>query len=162
MERKLVTWTKLAAHVTHIVIEGHHIWVESISFWGYRWMVMLLWLDCVRGYPSVSLPPLSSPLLPYSPLVHMYFLHTSVPSPGTHSKADDFRIQSPMTFQLTHQMSSTSRLLFRSYLSCIRWASDTLGQVHMTLWHPPLSRGYLCMGGLVLGGLVLYFSVYHL
>jgi hypothetical protein len=61
-----------------------------------------------------------------------------------------------MTFQKsTHRMSSTSRILLRSYLSCIGWASDALGQVHMTLWHPTLSCGCLFMGGLVLGGLVL-------
>jgi hypothetical protein len=41
---------------------------------------------------------LTSPLRPYSPLVYMYFPHTSVPSPGTtlkgqqlsYSKSDDF------------------------------------------------------------------------
>jgi hypothetical protein len=61
---------------------------------------------------------LTSPILPRSPLVHMYVPHTSVPSPGTtlkgrrlsHSKADDFRIQSLTTFQKsTHQRSSTPR-----------------------------------------------------
>jgi hypothetical protein len=45
--------------------------------------------DAVRGYPSISLPPLSSPT--YSPPIHMYFPHTSVPSPGTIPKANDFR-----------------------------------------------------------------------
>jgi hypothetical protein len=33
---------------------------------------------------------LTSPLLSYSPPVHMYFPHTSVPSLGTTSKADNF------------------------------------------------------------------------
>jgi hypothetical protein len=61
-----------------------------------------------------------------------------------------------MTFWMsTHQKSSTSRSLLRSYLNNTGRASDTLGQVHVTLRHPPLSRGQLVMGGLVLGGLVL-------
>jgi hypothetical protein len=99
---------------------------------------------------------LTSPLLSYSPLVHMYFPHTFVPSPGTTPKADDFRIQSPMTFRMsTHRKSLTFRSFLCSYLNSIGWASDALGQVRVTLWHPPLSRGQLFMGGLVLGGLVL-------
>jgi hypothetical protein len=48
------------------------------------------------------------------------------------------------------------------YLRSTGRDSDALGQVRMTLWHPPPSCGYLFMGGLVLGGLVLQFSVYHL
>jgi hypothetical protein len=43
----------------------------------------------------------------------------------------------------------------RSYLNSIGQASDALGQVCVTLRHPPLSCGQLVMGGLVLGGLVL-------
>jgi hypothetical protein len=47
---------------------------------------------------GTSIRFLTSPLFPYSPLVHMYFPHTSVPSPGTtlkgrqllYSKSDDF------------------------------------------------------------------------
>jgi hypothetical protein len=75
---------------------------------------------------------------------------------GPHSKADDFHIQSPTTFQkLTHRMLSTAHVLLLSYLSRIGRASDTLGQVRMTLLHPLPSCGYLFMGGLVLGGLVL-------
>jgi hypothetical protein len=66
-------------------------------------------------------------------------------------KADNFCIQSPTTFQMsTHRKSSTFHLLFRSYLSSIRQALDTLGHVHVTLWHFPLSHGRLLMGGLVL------------
>jgi hypothetical protein len=116
----------------------------------------------IRGHPSISLPLLSyyPPHLPLSicilptPWYHL---------PGPHSKADDFPIQSPTTFQKsTHQMSSTSNLLFHLYLSRIRRVLDALGQVCVTLRHPPLSRGQLFMGGLVLGSLVLYFSVYHL
>jgi hypothetical protein len=49
----------------------------------------------------------------------------------------------------------TSRVLLLSYLSHIGRALDVLWQVCVTLWHPPPSRGYLLMGGLVLGGLVL-------
>jgi hypothetical protein len=105
---------------------------------------------------GTSIHSLTFPLLPYSPLVHMYFSHTFVPSLGTTPKADNFCIQSPTTFQMsTHQKSLTFRLLFRSYLSSIGQASDALGHVHMTLRHPPLSRGWLSMGGLVLGGLAL-------
>jgi hypothetical protein len=99
---------------------------------------------------------LTFPLLSYSPLVHMYFSHTFVPSPGTTPKANDFCIQSQTTFRmLTHQKSLTFCLLFCSYLSSIRQALDTLGHVHVTLRHPPLSHGRLLMRGLVLGGLVL-------
>jgi hypothetical protein len=99
---------------------------------------------------------LTFPLLSYSPLVHMYFSHTFVPSPGTTPKADNLCIQSPTTFQMsTHQKSLTFCLLFRSYLSSIRQALHALGHVHMTLRHPPLLCGWLLMGGLVLGGLVL-------
>jgi hypothetical protein len=48
---------------------------------------------------------LTSPILPYSPLVHMYFSHTSAPSPGTtlkdrqlsYSKSDNFpEVDSPI------------------------------------------------------------------
>jgi hypothetical protein len=49
----------------------------------------------------------------------------------------------------------TFRSFLRSYLNSIGRALDALGQVHVTLWHPPLSRGRLVMGGLVLGGSVL-------
>jgi hypothetical protein len=91
----------------------------------------------------------TSPLLSYSPLVHMYVPHTFVLSPGTTP-------QSLMPFQmLTPCTSSTFCILLRSYLSHIGQASDTLGQVRVTLWYPPLSHGYPSMGGLVLGGLVL-------
>jgi hypothetical protein len=88
---------------------------------------------------------LTSPLLTYSPLVHMYFPHTLVPSPGTTLKADNFHIQSPMTFCS----------FLHLHLNSIGRASDTLGHVHVTLRHPPPSHGWLLMGGLVLGGLVL-------
>jgi hypothetical protein len=99
---------------------------------------------------------LTSPLLPYPPLVYMYFPHTSVPSPGTTPKANDFHIQSPTTFQMsTHQKSLTFCSFLCSYLNSIGHASDTLGYVYVTLWHSPLSCGWLSMGGLVLGGLVL-------
>jgi hypothetical protein len=60
-----------------------------------------------------------------------------------------------------HQTSSTSRLPTRSYLSCMGPASDALGQVHMTLWHPPPSCGHPYMGGLELAGLVLHSFVYY-
>jgi hypothetical protein len=73
--------------------------------------------ESVREHLSVSLLPLSSPTLPLfictSP-IPLYHLQ------GPHSKANDFRIQSPMTFQKsTHQMSSTSRVPLHSYLSSI-------------------------------------------
>jgi hypothetical protein len=99
---------------------------------------------------------LTSPLLSCSPLVYMYIPHTFVSSPGTTPKADNFRIQSPMTFWMsTHRKSSTSRSFLCSYLNSIGCASDALRQVHVTLQHPPLSGGQLFMGGLVLEGLVL-------
>jgi hypothetical protein len=79
----------------------------------------------VRGHPSVSLPPLSSPTLPLficilpTPLYHLQ---------GPHPKADDLCIQSPTTFRRsTHQRSSTSRAFLRSYLNNIRRVLDTLG-----------------------------------
>jgi hypothetical protein len=54
----------------------------------------------VRGHPSISLLPLSSPTLPLSICIsHIPLYHLQ----GPHSKANDFCIQSPMTFQkLTH------------------------------------------------------------
>jgi hypothetical protein len=101
-------------------------------------------------YPFLSYYPphlsLSICILPI-PLHHLQ---------GPHSEANNFCTQSLMTFQKsTHQMSSTSHVLLCSYLSHIRRASDTLGQVCMALWHPPPSCGHPFMGGLVLGGLVL-------
>jgi hypothetical protein len=59
-------------------------------------MRTILWmLGCVRGHPSVSLPPLS---FPTTPPVHMHSPHTSAPSPETtpqswwpsYSKSNDF------------------------------------------------------------------------
>jgi hypothetical protein len=45
---------------------------------------------CKSGCKGTSIHFLTSLLLPYSPLVHMYFSHTSIPSPGTTLKADNF------------------------------------------------------------------------
>jgi hypothetical protein len=107
----------------------------------------------VRGQLSISLLPLSSPALPLFICTFPIPLHHPQ---GPHSKADDSHIQSPMTFQkLTHRLSLTPCTPLHSYLSHIGWASDTLGLVHMTLRHPPLSHGHPFMGGLVIGGLVL-------
>jgi hypothetical protein len=107
-------------------------------------------------YKGTSVRFLTSPLLSFSPLVHMYFPYTSVSSPGTTPKANDFCIQSPTTFQMaTHRKSLTFRSFLRLYLNSIRQASDALGHIHVTLQHPLLSHGWLLMGGLVLGGLVL-------
>jgi hypothetical protein len=79
-------------------------------------------------YPRLSYYP---PHLPLSICILPIPLHHLQ---GPHSKADDFHIQSLMTFQKsTHQMLPTSHVLLCLYLSCIR-ASDTLGQVCMTLW----------------------------
>jgi hypothetical protein len=79
----------------------------------------------VRGHPSISLPPLSSPTLPLficilpTPLYHLQ---------GPHPKADDLCIQSPMTFWMsTHRKLSTSRSFLHSYLNDIGRTSDTLG-----------------------------------
>jgi hypothetical protein len=69
----------------------------------------------------------------------LYHLH------GSHPKPTTFWIS-------THRKSLT---FLHSYLNSIRRASDALGQVCVTLQHPPLSCGWLIMGGLVLGGLVL-------
>jgi hypothetical protein len=99
---------------------------------------------------------LTSPLLSYSPPVHMY----SISSPlyhlqGLHPKPttsrpwpDDFLdINSPEVnnFRSPHcsDLNSTARF------------TDASGQVHVTLWHPPPSHGHPYMGGLVLGGLIL-------
>jgi hypothetical protein len=48
----------------------------------------------VRGHPSISLPPLSSPTLPCS---YVLPLLTSVPSPGITPKADNFHTDDPTT-----------------------------------------------------------------
>jgi hypothetical protein len=104
--------------------------------------------DIVRGHPSISLPPLSSSTLPLficmlpTPLYHLQ---------EPHPKADDLRIQSPMTFQKPiHRWSSTSHSPLRSYLWSFGQASDALGQVRATLQHPLPPRGLPFMGGLVL------------
>jgi hypothetical protein len=120
----------------------------------------LIWDVIVRGHLSVSLPLLFSPTIPLnSPCSYVYSPHlcnASVPLQGPYPKPMTFIPEGPTTFcRSTHQMSSTFILLLRLYLSSTRQASDTLGQVHMTLWHPLPSCGYLFMGGLVLGGLVL-------
>jgi hypothetical protein len=52
----------------------------------------------------------------------------------------------------------TSHLILHLYLSSIGWASDALGQAHMTLWHPLLWHGCLLMGGLVI--LSISFAVW--
>jgi hypothetical protein len=62
-----------------------------------KWVIVNIIKVGVRGYPSIFLLPLSSPTLPYSPLVHMYLPHTSSPSIGptlkgwqlSHSQSDD-------------------------------------------------------------------------
>jgi hypothetical protein len=109
--------------------------------------------DIVRGHPSVSLPPLSSPTLPFFICISptpLYYLQ------GPYLKFNDSHIQSPMTFQMsTHQKSTPFCSFLRSHLNSIRRASDALEHIHVILWHPPLSRGWLLIGGLVLGGLVL-------
>jgi hypothetical protein len=67
------------------------IWRIALDSWQKYQMSII-----VRGHPSISLPPLSSPTLPLficispTPLYHLQ---------GPHSKSDDFCIQSPMTFQ---------------------------------------------------------------
>jgi hypothetical protein len=100
---------------------------------------------------------LTSPILPYSPLLSI----CTFPIPlhhlqGPHSKADDFHTHNQTTFQKsTHRLSSTSCVPLCLYLSCIGLASDALGPVRMTLRHPPPSWGHPFMGGLVIGGLVL-------
>jgi hypothetical protein len=124
-------------------------------------------MDNIKKCKGTSVHFLTSPLLSYYP-PHLPLSICILPIPlyhllGPHSKADDFCIQSPTTFQKsTPRTSSTSRVLLRSCLSFIGQASDAFGQVCVTLWHPPPSHGYLVMGGLVLGGLVLQFSVYYL
>jgi hypothetical protein len=112
---------------------------------------------------------LTSPLLlpPSTPPVHMYIPHTSVTPQyhlqGPYPKPTTIIPKSPTTFQRsTHQMSLTFSLLPHLYLRSTGQDSDALGQVRVTLRHPPPLCGYLFMGGLVLGGLVLQFSVYHL
>jgi hypothetical protein len=100
-----------------------------------------------QGCKGTSVHFLTYPLLSYYP-PHLPLSICILPIPlyhlqGPHSKADDFRIQSPMTFQKsTHQMSSTSHALLRSYLSRIGRASDALGQVHVTLQHPLPLHGH--------------------
>jgi hypothetical protein len=71
----------------------------------------------VRGHPSVSLLPLSSPTSPLficTPPTPLYHLQ------GPHSKANNSRTHNLMTFQKsTHWMSSTSCIPLCSYLSSI-------------------------------------------
>jgi hypothetical protein len=72
--KQSTTWTSVSTH-----------W-DNLQSCSPTCQILFEELHCVqlvRGHPSVSLLPLSSPILPYSPLVHMYFPHTSVPSPGT-------------------------------------------------------------------------------
>jgi hypothetical protein len=82
-------------------------------------MPKALWAEAVRGHPSISLPPLSSPTLPLficilpTPLYHLQ---------GPHPKANDLRIQSLTTFRM-----STSHSFLHLYLNDIGCTSDTLG-----------------------------------
>jgi hypothetical protein len=89
----------------------HHLWT-----WFH---IHCLWpFKCICKVTSIHF--LTSPLLSYSPLVHMYFSHTFVLSPGTTPKADDFpNVDSlkvidflllPLLIPQQHQMS----------LGCIR------------------------------------------
>jgi hypothetical protein len=94
----------------------------------------------VRGCPSFSFPPLPSSS---TPPVHVYIPHTPVTSQyhlqGLYPKLTTFIPKGLTTFQRsTHQMSSTFSLFPRSYLKSTGWDSDALGQVCVTLWHPPL------------------------
>jgi hypothetical protein len=49
-----MTWTKSMALMTHIVIDSHHKWVETISFWEYMCMITLDGVTgigmCFRGH----------------------------------------------------------------------------------------------------------------
>jgi hypothetical protein len=82
-------------------------------------------LVAVRGHPSISLPPLSSPTLPlFICIIPTPLYHFQEP----HPKADNLRIQSPMMFWMsTHHKSSTFRSLLRSHPNDIGHASDALG-----------------------------------
>jgi hypothetical protein len=71
-------------------------------------------------------------------------------------KADDSWTSKTSTRTLiNYYCHRPSTFPLHSYLSRIRQTSDALGQVRVTLRHPPPSRGHPYMGGLVLGGLVL-------
>jgi hypothetical protein len=130
-------------------------------------------LEGVRGHLSVSLPPLPSPTLTLNPpCLYVYPQHLCT-IPRDHTKSLTTLVsdspttlvsESPTTLvsesltthqMSTHQMLSTSCSFLHMCLSSIGQASDALGQVHVTLQHPMLSRGCSFMGGLVLGGLVL-------
>jgi hypothetical protein len=76
---------------------------ESITPWASCVKGMAFDLEDIRGTVTdediiiiltmcegTSVHFLTSPLLSYSPLVHMYFPHTFVPSPGTTHKANNF------------------------------------------------------------------------
>jgi hypothetical protein len=95
-----------------------------------NYLVKSVTRDIVRGHPSVSLLPLSSPILPYSPLVYMYFHHHLQ---GPHSKADDLRTHSPTTLQ---KLTPGCRQLPASPPALTSTASDEL-RTHWdrSAWH---------------------------
>jgi hypothetical protein len=86
---------------------------------------------------GISIPFLTSPLLShYPPHPPLSICIPWYPLPGPHSKANDFCLPSPMTFQKsTHQILSTFCVPLHSCLDHIGRASDALGQVYGTLCH---------------------------
>jgi transposase InsO family protein len=68
---------------------------------------------------------------------------------------DEYTRDYTQSRQIPHQQPDDFCPPHRSDLSSTRRALDALGQVRVTLRHPPPSHGHPYMGGLVLGGLVL-------
>jgi hypothetical protein len=75
------------------------IFGKWLTFWRNRmgWHLSQTWQD-ISMCKGTSVHFLTSPRLSYSPLVHMYSPHTSVPSPGTTPTANDFHIQKSNNF----------------------------------------------------------------
>jgi hypothetical protein len=63
--------------IYHDITNTYTLQENGVSEWMNRTIIEMA---CCKG---TSVHFLTSPILPYSPLVHMYFPHTSSPSPGT-------------------------------------------------------------------------------
>jgi hypothetical protein len=106
----------------------------------------------------LTFPLLSSIILHFPLLYHTHscsYVHS--PTLCTITRCQTLEVDDSWTYYCCRHPTPP----LHSYLWSFGQASDTLGQVHMTLRHPPPSRGCPYMGGLVLGSLVLHFSVYH-
>jgi hypothetical protein len=136
-QRPIIKYQSCATHEQHII------------------QTCLIVFECVCKGTSVRF--LTSSLLSYSPPVYIYFLS----SPLYHLQGLHLQPTTsiPMAQRLPRRRPTESRRLpspsHRSDLNSTARVADALGQVRVTLRHPPPSCGHPYRRGLVIGGLVL-------